>query len=98
MFDKTLITALQGSFFHVSDSSIVTIPHVSLSGRQLDKKVADSFDFHLYRETTTITYNCRFLVPDNTQKILMEIWHPFWLKNDGEKWSRKNDFEIPRAP
>ena len=56
MFDKTLITALQGSFFHVSDSSIVTIPHVSLSGRQLDKKVADSFDFHLYRETTTIKY------------------------------------------
>jgi len=22
----------------------------------------------------------------------------FWLKNDGEKWSRKNYFEIPRAP
>ena len=23
---------------------------------------------------------CRFLVSDNTQKILMEIWHHFWLK------------------
>ena len=22
----------------------------------------------------------------------------FWLKYDGEKWSRKNYFEIPRAP
>ena len=22
----------------------------------------------------------------------------FWLKNDGEKWPRKNYFEIPRAP
>ena len=33
--------------------------------------------------------HCRFLVPGNTQKI---------LKNDGEKWSRKNCFEIPRAP
>ena len=22
----------------------------------------------------------------------------FWLKNDGEKWSRKNYFEIPRWP
>ena len=31
----------------------------------------------------------RFLVPDNTQTILTKIWHHFWLKNDGEKWSRK---------
>ena len=23
---------------------------------------------------------------------------PFWLKYDGEKWSRKNYFEIPRVP
>jgi hypothetical protein len=22
----------------------------------------------------------------------------FWLKNDGEKWSRKKYFEIPHAP
>ena len=42
--------------------------------------------------------HCRFLVPDNTQKILTEIWHHFWLKNDDEKWSRKNYFEIPRWP
>ena len=27
----------------------------------------------------------RFLVPDITQTILLEIWHHFWLKNDGEK-------------
>ena len=45
-----------------------------------------------------ITAHCRFLVPDNIQKILMEISHHFWLKNDGEKWSRKNYFEIPRWP
>ena len=26
------------------------------------------------------------------------MWnYHFWLKNDGEKWSRKNYFEIPRA-
>ena len=42
--------------------------------------------------------HCRFLVPDNTRKILTEIWHHFWLKNDGEKWSRKKYFEIPRWP
>ena len=38
--------------------------------------------------------HCRFLVPDNTQKILKEICHHYWLKNDGEKWSIKNYFEI----
>jgi hypothetical protein len=37
-------------------------------------------------------------VPGNTQKILTEICHHFWLKNDGEKWSRKNYIEIPRWP
>ena len=37
-------------------------------------------------------------MPDNTQKILTEILHRFWLKNDDEKWSRKNYFEIPRWP
>jgi hypothetical protein len=37
-------------------------------------------------------------VPDNTQKILTEIRHHFWLKNDGEKWSRKIYFKIPRWP
>ena len=42
--------------------------------------------------------HCRFLVPDNTQKILTEIWHHFWLKSGGEKGSRKNYFKIPRWP
>ena len=37
-------------------------------------------------------------MPGSTQKILTEIWHHIWLKNDGEKWSRKNYFEIPRWP
>ena len=37
----------------------------------------------------SIVLHSRFLVPDNTQKILTEIWHHFWIKNDGEKWSRK---------
>ena len=37
-------------------------------------------------------------MPGNTQKILTKIWHHIWLKNDGEKWSRKNYFEIPRWP
>jgi hypothetical protein len=37
-------------------------------------------------------------VPGNTQKILTDICHHFWLKNDGEKWSRKNYFEISRWP
>ena len=37
-------------------------------------------------------------MPDNTRKILTEIWNHFWIKNDGEKWSRKNYFEIPRWP
>ena len=39
--------------------------------------------------------HCRFLVPENAQKILTEIRHHFWFKNDGEKWSRKNYFKIP---
>ena len=51
-----------------------------------------------YNCTEECNPHCRFLVPDNTQKILTEIWHHFWLKNDGEKWSRKNYFEIPRWP
>ena len=42
--------------------------------------------------------HCRFLVPDNTQKILTEIWHHFWLENDDEKWSRFFHFEILHAP
>jgi hypothetical protein len=37
-------------------------------------------------------------VPGNIQKILTEICHHFWLKNDGEKWPRKKYFEIPRWP
>jgi hypothetical protein len=41
---------------------------------------------------------CRFLVPDNTRKILTEIWHHFWLKIDGEKRSRKNYFKVQRWP
>ena len=40
--------------------------------------------------------HCRFLVKDNTQKILTEISHHFWLKNYGEKGPRKNHFKIPR--
>ena len=43
------------------------------------------------------TLHCRFLVPDNTQKNLTEIWHNFWLKNDDENWSRFF-FTIPRWP
>ena len=42
--------------------------------------------------------HCRFPIPEDTQKILTEIWDHFWLKNDGEKWSRKNYFKIPRWP
>ena len=49
-------------------------------------------------EPSCMYLHCRFLVPDNTQKILTEIWHHFWLKNDDEKWSRKNYFKIPRWP
>ena len=44
------------------------------------------------------SYHCRLLVPGNTRKIPTEIWHHFGLKNDGEKWSRKNYFEIPWWP
>ena len=43
--------------------------------------------WHCPLRYTTLHY--RLLVPDNTQKILMEIWQHFWIKNDGEKWSRK---------
>ena len=38
-------------------------------------------------QNNKVHLNCRFLVPDNTQKL---------LKNDGEKWSRKKYFEILR--
>ena len=30
--------------------------------------------------TSLNSTHCRFLVPGNTQKILTEIWHHFWLK------------------
>ena len=46
------------------------------------------FYTNLGRQFTYPTH-CRFLMPDNTQIILTEIWHHFWLKNDDEKWSRK---------
>ena len=41
--------------------------------------------------------SCRLLVPGNTQKILTEIWHHFWLKMM-VKWFRKKYFEIPQWP
>ena len=41
----------------------------------------------LFRQVVLV--HCSFLVPDNTQKILTEILHRFWLKNDDEKWSKK---------
>ena len=73
---------------------------------------SDIKDFHIFPDNFVNAYvmkihilklmikglHCRFLVPDNTQKILTEIWHNFWLKNDDEKWSRKNYFEIPWWP
>ena len=31
--------------------------------------------------------HCGFQVPGNTQKILTEIWHQFWDKNDGENYA-----------
>ena len=34
--------------------------------------------------------HCRFLVPDNTQKILTEIWQHFWLEKDCEKVVKKS--------
>ena len=40
---------------------------------------------------------CRFLVLGNTQKILTEIWHQIWDKNDGENICHWNYFQIPRA-
>ena len=39
-----------------------------------------------------------FFIISTSQKILTEIRHHFWLKNDGEKWSTKNYFKIPRWP
>ena len=41
--------------------------------------------------------HCRFLMPGNTQKILTEIWHQFWDKNDGENICHWNYFQIPWA-
>ena len=38
-----------------------------------------------------------FLVPGNTQKILTEIWHQLWDKNDGENVCHWNCFQIPSA-
>ena len=38
--------------------------------------------------------------PPRTARISgLKSWNDhFWLKSGGEKWSRKNYFEIPRAP
>ena len=60
-------------------------------------EIAELFCYFEYR-IDIVAKHCRFLVPGNTQKILTEIWNHFWLKNDDEKWSRKNYFEIPPWP
>ena len=45
--------------------------------------------------------HCRFLVPGNSTKILQDVWHHFWDKNEdkneGEKWCHWNYFQIPRS-
>ena len=38
--------------------------------------------------------HCGFLVPGNTQKNLIEIWHQFWDKNDGENIGKIYAIEI----
>ena len=38
--------------------------------------------------------HCGFLVPSNRQKILTEIWHQFWDKNDGENIGKIYAIEI----
>ena len=40
----------------------------------------------------------RHLTPLRTARISRLKSDHFWLKYDGEKWSRKKYFEIPRAP
>ena len=45
----------------------------------------------------TFTYHNRFLVPENSRKILLGIWHQFWYTYDGEKWCHWNYFQIPPA-
>ena len=35
----------------------------------------------------------KYLTPTRTHFISVELLNPFWLKNDGEKGSRKNYFK-----
>ena len=42
--------------------------------------------------------HCRYLVPGNTQKILTEIWHHFWLKMMVKSGLEKKYFEIQWWP
>jgi len=49
------------------------------------------------RSSLQTLHHCGFLVLGNTQKILTEIWHQFWDKNDGENICHRNYFQIPRA-
>ena len=42
--------------------------------------MATENNFKQQMQQNIITIHCRFLVPGNTQKILTEIWHHFWLK------------------
>ena len=46
---------------------------------------------------TNVAGHCGFLVLGNTQKILTEIWHQIWDKNDGENICHWNHFQFPRA-
>ena len=39
----------------------------------------------------------KYLTPTRTHFISVELLNPFWLKNDGEKWSRKNYFKTKPA-
>ena len=64
---------------------------------KFDIKTSVSFCIAAKVDLLQVTH-CRFLVPDNPRKILKENWHHFWLKNDGEKWSRKKYFKIQWWP
>ena len=40
--------------------------------------------WNIFPKFSSLMKHCRFLVSGNTQKILTEILHQFWHKNDGE--------------
>ena len=58
-----------------------------LSATSLNSKIFCFQHWCIYK-FFCLPFHCRFLVPENSTKILTDIWHQFWYKNEkGRHWN-----------